>query len=117
MTWPTPVPRYCCLTTLEDLEKKVTEVKSTIKFQLKKVLCLGVAIGHVQMTDEELLANVMLAINFLISLLKKGEHRTIPFLGRHRSAVCTCKLTIPPPFPLAFPLHLSQAGRTSSRST
>ncbi len=109
--FPTPVNHA------EDLEKKVTEVKSTIKFQLKKVLCLGVAIGHVQMTDEELLANVMLAINFLISLLKKGEHRTIPFLGRHRSAVCTCKLTIPAHFPLAFPLHLSQAGRTSSRST
>merc|ERR1711964_666432 len=36
----------------EDLEKKVTDVKSTIKFQLKKVLCLGVAIGHVQMTED-----------------------------------------------------------------
>ncbi|PWN19215.1 putative ribosomal protein L10a.e, cytosolic [Microstroma glucosiphilum] len=56
----------------DDLEKKVNEVKSTLKFQLKKVLCLGVAIGHVQMTDDALLANTMLAINFLISLLKKN---------------------------------------------
>ncbi|SYW76268.1 probable ribosomal protein L10a.e, cytosolic [Ustilago bromivora] len=63
--FPTPVSHG------EDLEKKVTEVKSTIKFQLKKVLCLGVAVGHVQMSDDQLLANVMLAINFLISLLKK----------------------------------------------
>ncbi|EPQ30906.1 uncharacterized protein PFL1_01804 [Pseudozyma flocculosa PF-1] len=63
--FPTPVSHS------EDLEKKVNEVKSTIKFQLKKVLCLAVAIGHVQMTDEQLLANIMLAINFLISLLKK----------------------------------------------
>jgi large subunit ribosomal protein L10Ae len=55
----------------EDLEKKVVEVKSTIKFQLKKVLCLGVAIGHVEMTDDQVVANVMLAINFLVSLLKK----------------------------------------------
>lgn len=64
--FPTPVSHA------EDLEKKVTEVKSTIKFQLKKVLCLGVAVGHVQMTDDQLLANVMLSINFLISLLKKN---------------------------------------------
>merc|ERR1711977_263015 len=30
----------------EDLGGKVDEVKATIKFQLKKVLCLNVAIGH-----------------------------------------------------------------------
>ncbi|PWN44698.1 putative ribosomal protein L10a.e, cytosolic [Ceraceosorus guamensis] len=63
--FPTPVSHG------DDLEKKVIEVKSTIKFQLKKVLCLGVAIGHIQMSEDQLLANVMLAINFLISLLKK----------------------------------------------
>lgn len=56
----------------EDLEKKVTDVKSTIKFQLKKVLCLGVAIGHVQMTEDQLTSNIMLAVNFLVSLLKKN---------------------------------------------
>jgi large subunit ribosomal protein L10Ae len=33
---------------------------------------LGVAVGHVQMSEDELLANTMLAINFLVSLLKKG---------------------------------------------
>ena len=64
--FPTPISHG------EDLEKKVTEVKSTLKFQLKKVLCLGVAIGHCHMSDDELLANTMLAINFLISLLKKN---------------------------------------------
>lgn len=48
------------------------EVRSTIKFQLKKVLCLGVAVGHVEMTPDEILANTMLSINFLISLLKKN---------------------------------------------
>lgn len=51
---------------------KVTDVKSTIKFQLKKVLCLGVAVGNVGMTNDELVANVMLAVNYLVSLLKKG---------------------------------------------
>ena len=56
----------------EDLNNKITEVKSTIKFQLKKVLCLGVAVGNVSMTEDELVSNVMLAINYLVSLLKKG---------------------------------------------
>ena len=51
---------------------KVEEAKATIKFQLKKVLCLGVAIGHVKMSDDELVANTMLSINFLVSLLKKN---------------------------------------------
>ncbi|MXQ87175.1 hypothetical protein E5288_WYG007719 [Bos mutus] len=30
------------------------EVKSTIKFQMQKLLCLAVAVGDVKMTDEEL---------------------------------------------------------------
>lgn len=64
--FPTPVSHA------EDMQAKVTEVKSTIKFQLKKVLCLGVAVGNVGMTSEELVANLMLAINYLVSLLKKG---------------------------------------------
>lgn len=54
----------------------MTDIKSTIKFQLKKVLCLGVAVGHVEMTEDQLLGNTMLAINFLVSLLKKSKsHR------------------------------------------
>jgi len=64
--FPTPVSHA------EDLGNKLTEVRSTIKFQLKKVLCLGVAVGHVQMNDDQILSNVMLSINFLVSLLKKN---------------------------------------------
>ena len=51
---------------------KVDEVKSIIKFQMKKVLCLAVAVGHVKMTDDELVYNVHLAVSFLVSLLKKN---------------------------------------------
>jgi large subunit ribosomal protein L10Ae len=51
---------------------RITEVKSTIKFQLKKVLCMGVAVGNVEMSQEALVGNIMLAINYLVSLLKKG---------------------------------------------
>lgn len=60
------------ITHAEDLNAKSTEVKSTIKFQLKKVLCLGVAVGNVGMTEDQLIGNIMLAINYLVSLLKKG---------------------------------------------
>ena len=53
--FPTPVSHA------EDLTNKLTEVRSTIKFQLKKVLCLGVAVGHIQVTEDQVLANVMLS--------------------------------------------------------
>jgi len=64
--FPTPISHN------EDLGAKLTDVKSTIKFQLKKVLCLGVAVGNVGMTEEQLISNIMLSINYLVSLLKKG---------------------------------------------
>jgi len=79
--FPTPVSHA------DDLQAKLNEVRATIKLQLKsnipapgflrgtnclEVLCLGVAIGNVTMTDDELVSNIMLAVNFLVSLLKKG---------------------------------------------
>uniref|UniRef100_G1TSL0 Large ribosomal subunit protein uL1 n=1 Tax=Oryctolagus cuniculus TaxID=9986 RepID=G1TSL0_RABIT len=60
------------LTHNENMVAKVDKVKSTIKFQMKKVLCLAVAVGHVKMTDDELVYNIHLAVNFLVSLLKKN---------------------------------------------
>ena len=56
--FPTPISHA------EDLSNKLTEVRSTIKFQLKKVLCLGVAVGHVQMTEDQVLGNIMLGMCF-----------------------------------------------------
>lgn len=56
----------------DPLSAKADEIRATIKFQLKKVLCLGVAVGHVKMTEDQLTANIMLAVNFLVSLLKKN---------------------------------------------
>lgn len=56
----------------EPLEKKIDEVKSSVKFQLKKVLCMGFAVGNVDMTEEQLRQNITMSINFLVSLLKKG---------------------------------------------
>lgn len=37
-----------------------------------QVLCLAVAVGHVKMTEDELVYNIHLAVNFLVSLLKKN---------------------------------------------
>ncbi|GME87386.1 unnamed protein product [Ambrosiozyma monospora] len=64
--FPTPVSHN------DDLYSKVNDVKSTIKFQLKKVLCLAVAVGNVEMEEDALVSQILMAINFLVSLLKKN---------------------------------------------
>merc|ERR1711957_774167 len=56
----------------DNLENKVTEMRSNVKFQLRKVLCMGVAVGNCNMTPEELRQNTLMAINFFVSLLKKN---------------------------------------------
>lgn len=56
----------------DSLENKVNEVKAQVKFQMKKVMCLHVAVGNVALTKEENLTNINLACNFLASLLKKN---------------------------------------------
>ena len=56
----------------DSVETKVNDIRSQIKFQLKKVLCMGVAIGNVGQTPDELRMNSLMAINFLVSLLKKN---------------------------------------------
>lgn len=53
------------------MEAKLHEIRCTVKFQMKKVLCLGVAIANVTQTPEEIQVNITNAINFLVSLLKK----------------------------------------------
>merc|ERR1712130_335856 len=55
----------------DNLQAKIADLKATIKFQMKKVLCLSAAVGNVGMTEEELVQNIHLAMNFLVSLLKK----------------------------------------------
>jgi large subunit ribosomal protein L10Ae len=56
----------------DDIMGKIKDLHSTVKFQLKKVLCLGVAVGNANLSVDEMMKNVLLAVNFLISLLKKG---------------------------------------------
>jgi large subunit ribosomal protein L10Ae len=55
----------------DDMQEKIDEIKATIKFQMKKVMCLNVAVGNVGMDSKDIQVNTQLAANFLASLLKK----------------------------------------------
>ena len=50
----------------------MNESKATVKFQLKKVLCMGVAVGNLGMEEKQIFQNVQMSVNFLVSLLKKN---------------------------------------------
>lgn len=56
----------------DDMQEKIDEIKATIKFQMKKVMCLNVAVGNVDMEHKDICVNTQLAANFLASLLKKN---------------------------------------------
>ncbi len=58
--------------TNDDVKAKIEEGLQTVKFQLKKVLCLGVAVANASMTEEQIRQNLNMSINYLVSLLKKG---------------------------------------------
>ncbi|XP_037560270.1 60S ribosomal protein L10a-2-like [Dermacentor silvarum] len=60
------------LTHNDSMIAKLDDIKATIKFQMKKVLCLAVAVGNVGMKPDELALNITLAVNYLVSLLKKN---------------------------------------------
>jgi len=76
-----------------DLTEKIEGVKATIKFQMKKVMCLNVAVANVGMSKEDICTNVSLASNFLASLLKKNWQNI---------KVLYIKSTMGPPFPIYF---------------
>lgn len=81
------------LSSSEDMQGKIDEVKSTIKFQMKKVMCLNVAVGNVDMTKQEIIVNTQLSANFLASLLKKQWQN----IGQ-----MYIKSTMGPPFQIYF---------------
>jgi len=60
------------ITQQDNLLEKVEELKAMIKVQIKKALCLGMAVGTVEMTEDQLLANIMMSANFIASQLKKN---------------------------------------------
>jgi len=58
----------------DNIPEKVIQQQQSIKFQLKskKTLCLGVPVAHVGMKEDDIIANITLAVNFLVSLLTKN---------------------------------------------
>ena len=53
---------------------KINQIKATVIFTLRKTLCLGVAVANLAMSHEEQKQNIVIAINYLVSLLKKNWH-------------------------------------------
>ena len=56
------------------LKEKIDENLASVKFQLKNVLCLGCAVANFEMSEDQVGQNLTLAINYLVSLLKKGRN-------------------------------------------
>lgn len=77
----------------ESVASKVTELRSTVKFQMKKVVCMNAAVGNVEMDAAAIIRNVNLSVNFLVSLLKKGWQNVNTLV---------IKSTMGPPFSIYF---------------
>lgn len=60
------------ITHSDNLTEKIIEVKSMIRFQLKKIVCMAVPVANVEMTEDQAIVNISSSINFLVSLLKKN---------------------------------------------
>jgi len=58
----------------DTMQGNVDNLKASVKFQLKskKTICMGVPVGNVQMSAEDNVTNILLAINFMVSLLPKN---------------------------------------------
>jgi len=58
----------------DSIAEKIEQSKQSVKFQLKskKAMCLGVAVANVGMTQDQIVQNVSLSVNFFVSLLSKN---------------------------------------------
>merc|ERR1712112_568633 len=45
----------------DDISTKVEEISRSVKFQLKRVLCINVAVGHVELNADQLQKNIVTA--------------------------------------------------------
>jgi len=77
----------------DNLQVKVDEIKAQVKFQMKKVMCLNVAVGSMGLSKEENKTNIQISLNFLASLLKKNWQNI---------KVVYIKSTMGPPFQIYF---------------
>jgi len=77
----------------DDLKEKIEATKATIKFQMKKVMCMSLAVANIDMSVGDIALNVQLAVNFLVSLLKKNWQNI---------KVLYIKSSMGPPFQIYF---------------
>jgi large subunit ribosomal protein L10Ae len=77
----------------DDVSEKIEAAKATIKFQMKKVMCMSLAVANVTMSPSEINLNIQLAVNFLVSLLKKNWQNI---------KVLYIKSTMGPPFQIYY---------------
>lgn len=58
----------------DNMMEKVEDLRATVKFQMKskKALCLALAVANVGQDKEVITQNIVLSVNFLVSLLKKN---------------------------------------------
>jgi len=77
----------------DNVQEKIDATKATIKFQMKKVMCLSIAVANVTLTEAEIALNIQLAVNFLVSLLKKNWQNI---------KVLYIKSTMGPPFQIYY---------------
>eukprot|EP00540_Astrosyne_radiata_P008672 CAMPEP_0116846302 /NCGR_PEP_ID=MMETSP0418-20121206/13756_1 /TAXON_ID=1158023 /ORGANISM="Astrosyne radiata, Strain 13vi08-1A" /LENGTH=232 /DNA_ID=CAMNT_0004477527 /DNA_START=39 /DNA_END=737 /DNA_ORIENTATION=- len=55
----------------DSIADKVAETRSTVKFQMKKVVCLNAPVANVTQSSEDIRANIVASVNLLVSMLKK----------------------------------------------
>lgn len=77
----------------DNVQEKIDATKATIKFQMKKVMCMSLAVANVTMTPAEIALNIQLAVNFLVSLLKKNWQNI---------KILYIKSTMGPPFQIFY---------------
>lgn len=61
---------------------------------------MSIAVGHIEMSEDQLTSNILLSTNFLVSLLKKNWQNVNSFhlksvSGADRSCLSTIALTLP----------------------
>ena len=77
----------------DNVQEKIDQIKATIKFQMKKVMCMSLCVANVTMSQGDIALNVQLAVNFLVSLLKKNWQNI---------KVLYVKSTMGPPFQVFY---------------
>jgi large subunit ribosomal protein L10Ae len=77
----------------DDIGVIADQVRATIKFQMKKVMCMNVSVGNVEQDVAAVKYNIQLAANFLVSLLKKNWQNI---------KMINIKSTMGPPFQIYF---------------